>query len=256
MAGVAIVIGFILSRSLFGFRLKAIGGNPAAAELARLPIVKYKFAAFIICSVLATPRGDARLRVHRLGPAERRRRADRSRSSRRSSSVAPAWPAAAARPSARLSGALLLAIIANGLALLSAGSYLSNFVLGRRDDRGGRARPVHAEPPQVSEAAAVANAGRGGAAAGRGAASADPRTAQVVRRHPGARRPRPRGHGRARSSAWPARTAPARARSSRSSPARRRRTPARSSSTAVRGTRRRIAIASRWSTRSPSCSRT
>jgi ribose/xylose/arabinose/galactoside ABC-type transport system permease subunit len=29
-----------------------------------------------------------------------------------------------------LSGALLLAIIANGLALLSAGSYLSNFVSG------------------------------------------------------------------------------------------------------------------------------
>ena len=54
MAGVALIIGFLLSRSLFGFRLKAIGGNPAAAQLARLPITKYKFAAFMMCSILAT----------------------------------------------------------------------------------------------------------------------------------------------------------------------------------------------------------
>ena len=51
---VAIVIGFVLSRSLFGFRLKAIGGNPLAAALARLPITKYKFVAFITCSLLAS----------------------------------------------------------------------------------------------------------------------------------------------------------------------------------------------------------
>ena len=46
--------GSCSSRSLFGFRLKAIGGNPLAAELARLPVRKYKFAAFIICSMLAS----------------------------------------------------------------------------------------------------------------------------------------------------------------------------------------------------------
>ena len=38
MLALLVVFGFLLSRSLFGFRLKAIGGNRAAAELARLPV--------------------------------------------------------------------------------------------------------------------------------------------------------------------------------------------------------------------------
>jgi len=129
MTGVAIIIGFILSRSLFGFRLKAIGGNPAAAELARLPIVKYKFAAFIICSVLATL--AAMLDFAFIGSVQP------------NAGVGLTFPIFAAviiggaslaggRGTAigTLSGALLLAIIANGLALLSAGSYLRNFVSG------------------------------------------------------------------------------------------------------------------------------
>jgi len=129
MTGVAIIIGFILSRSLFGFRLKAIGGNPAAAELARLPIVKYKFAAFIICSLLAAL--AAMLDFAFIGSVQP------------NAGVGLTFPIFAAviiggaslaggRGTAigTLSGALLLAIIANGLALLSAGSYLSNFVSG------------------------------------------------------------------------------------------------------------------------------
>ena len=59
---VAVIIGFLLSRSLFGFRLKAIGGNPLAAELARLPVRKYKFASFIICSMCLVT-GSSRMRV-------------------------------------------------------------------------------------------------------------------------------------------------------------------------------------------------
>jgi len=129
MAGVAVVIGFILSRSLFGFRLKAIGGNPVAAELARLPILKYKFAAFILCSLLASL--AAMLDFAFIGSVQP------------NAGVSLLFPVFAAviiggaslaggRGTAigTLSGALLLAIIANGLALLSAGSYLSNFVLG------------------------------------------------------------------------------------------------------------------------------
>lgn len=129
MLAVAIVFGFVLSRSLFGFRLKAIGGNTAAAELARLPIVKYKFAAFITCSLLASL--AALLDFAFIGSVQP------------NAGVGLLFPVFAAviiggaslaggRGTAigTLSGALLLAIIANGLALLSAGSYLSNFVSG------------------------------------------------------------------------------------------------------------------------------
>lgn len=129
MLGVAIVIGFILSRSLFGFRLKAIGGNVAAARLARLPITKYKFAAFIICSLLAAL--AAMLDFAFIGSVQP------------NAGVGLLFPVFAAviiggaslaggqgTAIGTLSGALLLAIIANGLALLSAGSYLSNFVSG------------------------------------------------------------------------------------------------------------------------------
>jgi ribose/xylose/arabinose/galactoside ABC-type transport system permease subunit len=57
MLGIAVVVGFLLHRSLFGFRLMAIGGNPEAGRLARLPVRKYKILAFILCSVLAAIAG-------------------------------------------------------------------------------------------------------------------------------------------------------------------------------------------------------
>jgi ribose/xylose/arabinose/galactoside ABC-type transport system permease subunit len=129
MIGIAIVIGFVLARSLFGFRLKAIGGNPLAAELARLPIRKYKFAAFITCSMLAAT--AAILDFSFIG------------STQPNAGVSLTFPVFAAviiggaslsggRGSAlgTLSGALLLAVIGNGLALLSVGSYLSQFAYG------------------------------------------------------------------------------------------------------------------------------
>jgi ribose/xylose/arabinose/galactoside ABC-type transport system permease subunit len=129
MIGIAIVVGFVLARSLFGFRLKAIGGNPLAAELARLPIRKYKFAAFIACAMLAAT--AAILDFSFIG------------STQPNAGVSLTFPVFAAviiggaslsggRGSAigTLSGALLLAVIGNGLALLSVGSYLSQFAYG------------------------------------------------------------------------------------------------------------------------------
>lgn len=129
MIGIAIVIGFVLARSLFGFRLKAIGGNPLAAELARLPIRRYKFAAFVTCSILAAT--AAILDFAFIG------------STQPNAGVSLTFPVFAAviiggaslsggRGSAigTLSGALLLAVIGNGLALLSVGSYLSQFAYG------------------------------------------------------------------------------------------------------------------------------
>jgi ribose/xylose/arabinose/galactoside ABC-type transport system permease subunit len=49
----ALIFYVVVHRSLFGFRLLAIGGNPAAARLARLPVTRYKFVAFVGCSIMA-----------------------------------------------------------------------------------------------------------------------------------------------------------------------------------------------------------
>src|SRR3982751_3276765 len=48
-----VVFGFVLGRTLFGFRLKAIGGSRAAAQIARLPVRRYIFIAFVVCACTA-----------------------------------------------------------------------------------------------------------------------------------------------------------------------------------------------------------
>lgn len=53
----ALVVGFLLHGSLFGFRLIAIGGNPIAAQLARLPVRRYKILAFVLSAVIASVAG-------------------------------------------------------------------------------------------------------------------------------------------------------------------------------------------------------
>src|SRR5690606_13023307 len=57
MVVIAAIVGWLLHRSLFGFRLTAIGGNPVAARLARLPVTRYKIVAFMLCSPLAALAG-------------------------------------------------------------------------------------------------------------------------------------------------------------------------------------------------------
>jgi ribose/xylose/arabinose/galactoside ABC-type transport system permease subunit len=57
MLGLVLVVGFLLHRTLFGFRLVAIGGNPAAALLARLPVRRYKIMAFVLSAVIAATAG-------------------------------------------------------------------------------------------------------------------------------------------------------------------------------------------------------
>jgi ribose/xylose/arabinose/galactoside ABC-type transport system permease subunit len=49
----AVIIGVLLHRSLFGFRLTAIGGNPEAARLIGLPVRRYKIWVFAISGLCA-----------------------------------------------------------------------------------------------------------------------------------------------------------------------------------------------------------
>ena len=43
----------IRHRTLFGFRLLAIGGNVDAARVTRLPVVEYKWIVFMLCAFMA-----------------------------------------------------------------------------------------------------------------------------------------------------------------------------------------------------------
>jgi ribose/xylose/arabinose/galactoside ABC-type transport system permease subunit len=54
---VGVIMWFLVHRSLFGFRLAAIGGNPTAARVVRLPIERYKIIVFAISGVCAALAG-------------------------------------------------------------------------------------------------------------------------------------------------------------------------------------------------------
>ena len=129
MLALAIVIGFLLHRTVFGFRLMAIGGNPEAARLARLPVRKYKVIAFILCALLAGVAGILDFSF--------------------SGSVAPnaglenTFPVFAAviiggaslaggrgTVIGTMGGALLLAALSTGLSLVSSGPFAQQVFLG------------------------------------------------------------------------------------------------------------------------------
>ncbi len=129
MLGAALVFAFLLGRSLFGFRLKAIGGNPQAAVLARLPVRRYKFLAFILCGLMACL--AAVLDFAFVGSAS---------PSGGQSLLFPVFAAViiggASLSGGRgtivgtLLGALLLAILTNGLAVLRADTFAQQMLLG------------------------------------------------------------------------------------------------------------------------------
>jgi ribose/xylose/arabinose/galactoside ABC-type transport system permease subunit len=57
LLGMAIVMSLLLHRTLFGFRIAAIGGNPAAARVVNMPVTRYKFWVFAISGALAALAG-------------------------------------------------------------------------------------------------------------------------------------------------------------------------------------------------------
>jgi ribose/xylose/arabinose/galactoside ABC-type transport system permease subunit len=126
---IAAIFFFLLGRSLFGFRLKAIGGNPEAARLARLPVRKYKFAAFILAAVMACT--AAMLDFSFIGSTQ---------PNGGQSLLFPTFAAViiggASLAGGRgtvlgtITGALLLSILVNGLALLAAGPFAQQMLVG------------------------------------------------------------------------------------------------------------------------------
>lgn len=129
MALIALVFVFIISRSLFGFRLKAIGGNQEAARLARLPITTYKFAAFIVMGLAAAT--ASLLDFAFIGSIQ----PDAGQQLLFPTFAAVIIGGASlaggrGTVTGALSGALLLAVIANGLALLAAGAFVQQMFLG------------------------------------------------------------------------------------------------------------------------------
>jgi hypothetical protein len=129
MLGLALVVGFLLHRTLFGFRLMAIGGNPVAAQ-ARPPS--------------GDPLQDPRLR--HLGMLAAPREFSIFRSSRRAAEHRPLLYLPGFRggdhrrrqPFGRQGdgnrrderGALLLAELQQGLALLTPGPHVQQLFLG------------------------------------------------------------------------------------------------------------------------------
>jgi ribose/xylose/arabinose/galactoside ABC-type transport system permease subunit len=124
-----LVFAFLLGRTLFGFRLKAIGGSRAAAAVVRLPVKRYIFLAFVICAVMACLAGL--LDFSFVGTASP------------NDGQADLFPvfAAVIIGGASLSGgkggavgtvtgALLLAVLANGFALIAAGPFAQQILLG------------------------------------------------------------------------------------------------------------------------------
>ena len=128
-AGLLIVFWFLLSRTLFGFRLKAIGGSRAAAEVVRLPVKKYVFLAFVLCALTACIAGL--LDFSFVGTAS---------PNDGQVYLFPVFAAviiggaslAGGKGGAigTVTGALLLAVLNNGFALIAAGPFAQQVFLG------------------------------------------------------------------------------------------------------------------------------
>jgi ribose/xylose/arabinose/galactoside ABC-type transport system permease subunit len=124
-----LVFSFLLGRTLFGFRLKAIGGSRSAAEIVRLPVKRYIFISFVICACMACLAALLDFSfVGSAGPNDGQ------------TYLFPVFAAviiggaslSGGKGSAigTVTGALLLAVLANGFALIAAGPFAQQLLLG------------------------------------------------------------------------------------------------------------------------------
>jgi len=124
-----IVFYVLRHRTLFGFRLAAIGGNPDAARAANLPVTRYKMIVFLIVAVSAGTAGILDLSyIGAIGPG---------------SGLGLTFPvfAAVIVGGASLSGgkgtvigtllgAALLSLLTNGMAVIGVGAYVKLIFVG------------------------------------------------------------------------------------------------------------------------------
>lgn len=124
-----VIFWLVRHRTLYGFRSVAIGGNPEAAKVVRLPIKKYKVIAFVVCAVMASVAGLLDFSyTGSVGP------------SAGGSLTFPVFAAVVIGGTAltggrgtifgTLLGALLLSVLNNGLAILGVGAFVQLVVVG------------------------------------------------------------------------------------------------------------------------------
>lgn len=130
LLGIAVVIFVLLHLSLFGFRLRAIGGNETAARLSRLPVARYRIIVFMFSAGLAGLAGIidfSFLQATQPGASG-------------SGLTFPVFAAVIIGGASlaggsgtvigTLTGALLLQTLANGLSLIGAGSGIQQIFTG------------------------------------------------------------------------------------------------------------------------------
>jgi ribose/xylose/arabinose/galactoside ABC-type transport system permease subunit len=128
-AALLILVGFILKRTMFGFRLKAIGGNRNAADLARLPTKRYLFIVFIVCASMACVAGVLDFSfVGSVSPNDGQAYLFPVFASVVIGGASLSGGTGSALGT--LMGALLLAVLANGFALEAAGAFAQQLLLG------------------------------------------------------------------------------------------------------------------------------
>jgi ribose/xylose/arabinose/galactoside ABC-type transport system permease subunit len=124
-----ILFWFLRHRTIFGFRLVAMGGNPEAARVARLPLTKYKYLVFLLSSLSAGVAGILDFSyVGSVGPSDA--------GSLLFSVIAAVVIGGASLNGGRgtvlgtLLGVVLLSLLNNGLALLGVGSFAQLLFIG------------------------------------------------------------------------------------------------------------------------------
>jgi len=127
---ISAIVFVVLHLSLFGFRLRAIGGNEVAGRLSRLPVARYRIVVFVLSAVLAGWAGIidfSFLQATQPGISG-------------SGLTFPVFAAViiggaslrggVGTVAGTLSGALLLQTLANGLSLIGAGSGVQQVSTG------------------------------------------------------------------------------------------------------------------------------